>query len=249
MRTGIVQRRRGSRRPGRPSSRWGRRRERPPRPARRRSTRTAAGSRRCRPRRSAVSTPQWPWSVYSSRQRSAISTSCVADLARRDRAAPAGRCPADRRPTIPSRPCAPGTPNRISPPTPALAASDRRLAQRFAGVLNDAGHRADRRRLADAFLDEHRQHQLGRVEPHPGREPAQRRRPPQPARAAGREGRRHRLPRRAHLLRRPRGSATTFAPLAASSASCARRSSANCASAATSAGTFGSRDSTSTRSP
>ena len=41
----------------------------------RRPGRRARGWRRCRPRRRRSSTPQWPWSVYSSRQRSAMSTS------------------------------------------------------------------------------------------------------------------------------------------------------------------------------
>ena len=50
------------------------------RPARSRSPRSARGWRRCRRRRASVRRPQWPWSVYSSRQSSAISTSVVADL-------------------------------------------------------------------------------------------------------------------------------------------------------------------------
>ena len=61
-------------RPGRPSSRWGRRRRRRrrpgPRPPRRRGSRVASLSTSP----SGSTTPQWPWSVYSSRQRSAMST-------------------------------------------------------------------------------------------------------------------------------------------------------------------------------
>ena len=43
------------------------------------SRRSARGWRRCRPRPRSSSTPQWPWSVNSSRHRSAITTSLVAD--------------------------------------------------------------------------------------------------------------------------------------------------------------------------
>ena len=66
--------RHGSRRPGRPSSRSARRRARRPWPGRRRSWRRSRAWRRCRPMPWPSSTPQWPWSVYSSTHRSAITT-------------------------------------------------------------------------------------------------------------------------------------------------------------------------------
>ena len=54
------------------------------RPARRRCGRAARASRRCRRRRPARSTPQWPWLVYSHRQRSVITSrsGCAALIAR-----------------------------------------------------------------------------------------------------------------------------------------------------------------------
>ena len=48
------------------------------RPGPGRPRRSARAWRRCRRGRSAVSRPQWPWSVYSSRQRSAMSTTSIA---------------------------------------------------------------------------------------------------------------------------------------------------------------------------
>ena len=76
----------------------------PPRPGRR-----GRGWRRCRPRPRPSSTPQWPWSVYSSTQRSAMSTSSSPTSSRRSRRAPPARCrrgprrPNPRRPWWPAR--------------------------------------------------------------------------------------------------------------------------------------------------
>ena len=68
------------------------------------------------------STPQCPWSVYSSRHRSDISTVSVPTSAASRRSAtctiPDGSSAAEPRPSF-----AAGTPNRISPPTPADTAS------------------------------------------------------------------------------------------------------------------------------
>ena len=55
-----------------------------------------------------------------------------------------------------------------------------RLAQAVPSVLDDAGHRADRLRLGDAFLDEHGQHQFAGAQRGLGHEPAQGRRAAQP---------------------------------------------------------------------
>ena len=55
------------------------------------------------------------------------------------------------------------------------------LPQRVAGVLDDAGHRRDRLRLGEALADEHRQHQLARLQGGLGDHPAQRGGTPEPA--------------------------------------------------------------------
>src|ERR1700759_5610451 len=69
-----------------------------------------------------VSRPQWPWSVYSSRQRSAISTVWSPTSAARSLIAswtmPAGSSAAEPRPSLTA-----GIPNRMTPPTPASTAS------------------------------------------------------------------------------------------------------------------------------
>ncbi len=70
----------------------------------------------------AVRMPQWPWSVYSSRHRSAISTVASPTSDARSRSAfctmPAGSSAPEPRPSLTA-----GMPKRISPPTPAYAAS------------------------------------------------------------------------------------------------------------------------------
>ena len=80
-----------------------------------------------------------------------------------------------------------GTPNSISPPTPASTASTAACTQRVAGVLHDARHRRDRLRRGDALAHEHRQHQLGRVQP-VSRPPAAAARGSPAAAAAARSG-------------------------------------------------------------
>ena len=124
--------------------------------------RSARGSRRCRPGRRSSSTPQWPWSVNSSRHRSLITTSASPDLgdrvADRDRRARRrGRARHCR-----WRPCVAGTPNSITPPRPAAGRLGHGLAHAVAGVLDDARHARDRHRFARALADEQRQHQLPR---------------------------------------------------------------------------------------
>src|SRR6201992_750527 len=69
-----------------------------------------------------VSRPQWPWSVYSSRHRSAMSTVWSPTSAARSPMAswtmPPGWAPAEPRPSLTA-----GMPNRMTPPTPASTAS------------------------------------------------------------------------------------------------------------------------------
>ena len=84
---------------------------------------------------------------------------------------------------------------------------DRRLDQRFLRVLDDAGHAADRHRLADALADEHRQHEIARAHLHLADQPAQRGRAAQPARARRRERRQAGQTHSPSVVRRPAASA------------------------------------------
>ena len=121
---------------------------------------------------SSSSTPQWPWSVYSSTQRSAISTRSSPTSSRRSRSA---TC------TMPSGSQAPE-------PSASLVAGHAEqdhaghaeggqlgdlLAQRLAGVLHDAGQRLDRLRLGDALPHEQRGDQVVDRQPGLGHHPAQ----------------------------------------------------------------------------
>src|SRR6185312_2455593 len=115
------------------------------------------------------------------------------------------------------------------------------LHERVEGVLHDARHGRDRRRGVDALLDEPRQDQVARVQPHVRDEPAQRRGPPQPARPGGRE-RAHRAVRLVDEARR-----LFFGGGVASPDS--RFASAYAASASTSVSTAATSGSTSERSP
>ena len=154
------------------------------------SRRTAPASRRCRPGRPRSSTPQWPWSVNSSRHRSAITTRSSPTSATTSRTAtlrmPSGSVgaradgvlalrdpeqhdPAEPRARPPRRPPCAGE-SRVCWTTPGIDAIG-------VGALG-------------ALLDEHRQHQLGRVQPGLGDQPAQRRRAAQPARPAAGKPRR-----------------------------------------------------------
>ena len=150
--------------------------------------RRARGWRRCRPSPSGGSTPQWPWSVYSSRHRSAISTSVVADLvaqvAQRDlddavgvpglRALGVLGAPARRRGSPP------GTPRSASRATSLR--SDSRVCCTTPGQRGDRARarRCPRARTAGATRSSTRQPGLGH-------QAAQRRGAPQPAEAAGGE--------------------------------------------------------------
>ena len=180
----AVQGRSGSRRPGRPSSRSARPHGRRPRPGRPRSRRTARAWRRCRPRRPTVSRPQWPWSVYSSRHRSAHHDRRRRRPRRRGRAAPAGRCRPDRPRRLPRASFDRRDPEQHHATDAGLRGLDRRLADRVAGVLDDAGHRRDRHRVRRSpSLTNSGSTRSDGVRPTTcDDQPSQRRRPAQPAR-------------------------------------------------------------------
>ena len=129
---------RGPRRPGRPSSRTG---PSTCAPARACATRHlgvhARASRRCRPSRPAPSTPQCPCEVNSSRHRSLMTTVASPTSATTSRIATL-RMPSGSTAAEPTSSRVDGTPNSISPPTPACDRLDGGLAQRVPGVLHDA---------------------------------------------------------------------------------------------------------------
>ena len=151
------------------------------------SARTAAirsytrGSRRCRRRRRASSTPQWPCEVNSSRHRSAMTGSVVARLLLRPAhgAARARWCRCSAASPWASR--SSGTPKTMSPPTPAAAASVDGRAEGRRIVLHDAGHRPRSGPASAALLDEQRQDQAARVDGRLAHESAEGRGAAQPA--------------------------------------------------------------------
>ena len=96
--------------------------------------------------------------------------------------------PSGSTPPLPVASAAGGHAEEHEPADPGRHGVDGGLAQRVAGVLDDPGHRPDRRRLGGALLHEHRQHELARAQGGLGDEPPQRRRGAQPAGPVGREG-------------------------------------------------------------
>ena len=123
---------------------------------------------------SGSSTPQWPWSVNSSRHRSAITVSCVADLGHHVgdgevEDAVAGRSRRSRR-----RPCSARDAEEHHPAEPGRDRLVGGLLQRVAGVLHDARHARDRARLGGVLAHEQRQHQLAGAQ-RASRRPARRR--------------------------------------------------------------------------
>ena len=127
---------------------------------------------------SSASTPQCPWSVNSSRHRSAIST--VSPPTSEARSASATlRMPAGSDAADPTASRSAGMPNTISPPTPASTASTAAALSVSLVCCTTPGHRRDRRRRVQALFDEHRQHQIGGMQPGLGHQPAQCRGAPQ----------------------------------------------------------------------
>ena len=110
-----------------------------------------------------VTMPQCPWSVYSHRQRSAMTTRSSPTSALMSAMASC-EMPSGSSAALPRASLSAGTPNTMMPPTPGLGRLGGRLAQAVARVLHDAGHRADRPRIGDALLDEHGKHELGRAQ-------------------------------------------------------------------------------------
>ena len=106
-------------------------------------------------RPSAVSTPQWPWSVYSSRQRSAMSTRSSPTSSRRSARA-ACTMPSGFQASEPSASLPAGMPKRITAGMPRSASCGDLLAQRLPRVLHHAGQRGDRLGLVDALPHEER---------------------------------------------------------------------------------------------
>ena len=107
----------------------------------------------------ASSNPQWPWSVYSSRHRSAISTSESPTSSRRSRSATC-TMPSGSEAPRPAASLRSGTPNRITAGNAEGGELGDLLAQRLAGVLHHAGQRRDRHRLVDALAHEERGDQV-----------------------------------------------------------------------------------------
>ena len=130
-----------------------------------------------------TSTPQWPWSVYSSRHRSASEHEVVADLVAQvaqGELHDAVGSPGARALGILRR----GHAEEDHAGDAEGGELGDLLAQRLAGVLHDARQRRDRLRLVDAFAHEQRRDEvvdgqsgLGGHAPEGGRSPQ----PPQPA--------------------------------------------------------------------
>ena len=185
----VVERRRGSRRRGRPSCRTARRRRR---------RRAACETRRAREqleRRVVVdlavapSTPQWPWSVYSHRQTSVDDRQARA-RARLDRAdRRAARRRRRRRRSSPRRPCRSGSRTAARRRSPASASRERLLGEQVEGqVPLTPGNARDRRSLPSPAHDEERLHEVCRVETRLADDPADRLAAAQSPEARGRKG-------------------------------------------------------------
>ena len=181
----AASRARGSPRPGRPSSRWARPGRRRRRPGRAPSRRTPRGCGRCRPHRRGSSTPQWPWSVNSSRHRSLITVSAsptsatTSVIARLRMPVGVDRAGAGRRPW--SSGCRRASPRRARPrpPRPRPPAGESRVCWTTPGIEPiGAGSVTPSR-------DEHRQHQLAGPHGGLGDQAPQRRGTPQPSRRDG----------------------------------------------------------------
>ena len=102
----------------------------------------------------AVSTPQWPWSVNSSRQTSDMTRQSSPTSSRTARIA-AVRMPSGSSAPEPRASLCSGTPNSMTPGQSGIGGLDRGLAERVQGVLDHPGHGADRPRLTQTFGHEH----------------------------------------------------------------------------------------------
>ena len=120
---GGVERGADARRPGRPSSRSGRRRGRRRRPGRPPPWRRSRAWRRCRRRRASSSDAAVAVVGVLVDAQVGHQHDVVAEVAAQVARAPAARCRRGRRPGCRRRPCVAGTPNRITARTPRSASS------------------------------------------------------------------------------------------------------------------------------
>ena len=131
---------------------------------------------------SAVSRPQWPWSVYSSRQSSAMSTSASPTSSRSVRNAtcttPSGASACEPRGVLVARDAEQHDRGHAE-----VGERAHFLAQALLRVLHDARHRDDGLGRVDALLHEQRGDEVVDAQPVLGDEPAQRRGTAQPAQA------------------------------------------------------------------
>ena len=224
--------RHGWRPPGRPSCRWAPPRRRRPRPAPARCAGTARASASLSTSPSGPRTPQWPWSVYSSRQRSAMRTSSSPTASRTARSATC-TTPSGSQAPLPCASLRAGTPKRISPGTPS---ETRRLASTTSEssvCCTSPGMDAIGTGSVDPLPHEERGDQVVRPEPGLGHQPPQRRRAAQPAQPPhgepARSGRRRRLGHRSSL--RAVGAPGPKSPISSSTMPCADAPQASCTSA------------------
>ena len=158
----------------------------------RRPWRRSRAWRRCRRRRRSSSTPQWPWSVYSSTHRSAISTTSSPTSPRRSARASCTMPSGSKAPLPTASLCGRHAEQHDGAHAERGQLGDL-LAQALAGVLDDAGQRRDRLRLVDALAHEQRGDEVARAHGGLGDEVAQRRRAAQAARPVdGERGTGHR---------------------------------------------------------
>ena len=108
---------------------------------------------------SASSTPQWPWSVYSSRHRSAMRTIWSPRSSRRSRSATC-TMPSGSQAPEPVASLVAGTPNRMTAGTPRPASSATSLRSDSRVCCTWPGQRGDGLGLVDALADEQRGHQV-----------------------------------------------------------------------------------------
>ena len=157
-------------------------------------------------RPSARSGPQWPWSVYSHRQVSAISTRSRS--ASRRRRSVSWTMPSAIQPPVPMASFSAGRPNRITPPTPSAGERPGVLARPRPGVTRSTpGIEPTGSRRPRPGIDEQRRDELARVDPRLADEGAQRLGPARCGGGGGRgPGAAPRLPAAGSVLIGERGS-------------------------------------------